>query len=146
MCIKKEKGRASMKRTMIIATLALLPITFVAASQWTELLSENMNRISKTVDDLTKKEIKEARKELRTLRKSSDRILKERAKKGNPLAGLALAHKNSKESISLSRIPALANSAAEDAVRWYNLAAKMGARNSISINGLSVPPVRATRK
>ena len=135
-----------MKRTLSLVALLALACVCTSNAYADNARTHQVERIGKVNKDLTRQKSKQARKELRQLNKESDAKLKVKIRNGNPLAGLALAHKNSKEAQSLAKIPVLANSAAEDAVRWYNLAAQMGALQSQSVNGLNVIPLRATRQ
>ncbi len=87
----------------------------------------------------------ELSKQVKELEKLPAQSLEAKATKGDALAGLAMAQQFAKEAQALAIVPALANSAAEDAARWYSLAAQMGALQSRPLNGISLRPLRATR-
>ena len=125
--------------------VAALSFSYAVNALADNLQSQKVDRIGKVDKDPTQQKSNQVRYELEQLNKASETSLKEKVRNGDPLAGLALAHKNSQESQSLTTIPMLANSAAEDALYWSNLAARMGALESRSVNGLNVIPLRATR-
>ena len=109
------------------------------------IIADRQSRVAPSTQALSKSDIKQARKEVKQLEKRPQRTLELHAKQGDPFAGLVLAQQLSREAQALAALPVLANSAAEDAARWYSLAAKMGALQSKSLNGMSVRPLRATR-
>ena len=88
---------------------------------------------------------KQVRLEVKQLEQLPLGSLEQKAKTGDSLASLALANRFSSESQSLVALPVLANSAAEDAARWYSLAAQMGALQSRPLAAVSVKPLRAAR-
>ncbi len=94
----------------------------------------------------TKAELTQERQEVTSLEKLPQAALEVKAKEGDPLAGLSMANQLSDESQTLASVPVLANSAAEDAARWYSLAARMGALENRPLTRVSVRPLRATRK
>ncbi len=133
--------------TLARALLCCCVIGSVALMAYPDSVFASPNGISVPKGQkLSKQEATQARKERRQLRKLSKRQLREKMKKGDRIAGLAIADQFAAESSSLAATPVLANSAAEDAVRWYNLAARKGLRRSQSIVEVSVPAIRATRK
>jgi len=69
------------------------------------------------------------------------------AKEGERAAQIVLGTEFAKEAQSLTGLPALANQAAEDAVRWYSLAARRGFPGAASLDyaGVSFYPIRVQR-
>lgn len=70
-----------------------------------------------------------------------------RAESGERAAQVVLGNDFAREAQSLSGIPAAANQAAEDAVRWYSQAARRGFPGAPSLDyaGVSFYPVRVQR-
>lgn len=70
-----------------------------------------------------------------------------RAESGERAAQVVLGTDFAREAQSLSNMPALANSAAEDAVRWYSQAARRGFPGAPSLDyaGVSFYPIRVQR-
>lgn len=73
--------------------------------------------------------------------------LEARAEAGERAAQVVLGSEFAREAQSLYRFPAAANQAAEDAVRWYSLAARRGFPGAASLDyaGVSFYPVRVQR-
>ena len=73
--------------------------------------------------------------------------VEERAESGERAAQVVLGTDFAREAQSLSNMPALANQAAEDAVRWYSQAASRGFPGAPSLDyaGVSFYPVRVQR-
>ena len=73
--------------------------------------------------------------------------LEARAESGERAAQVVLGIEFAREAQSLNGIPAAANQAAEDAVRWYSLAARRGFPGAPSLDyaGVSFYPVRVQR-
>jgi len=71
-----------------------------------------------------------------------------RAEAGERAAQVVLGTDFAREANSLSSVPALANQAAEDAVRWYSEAARRGYPGAPSLNyaGVSFHPIRVQRE
>ncbi len=85
------------------------------------------------------------RSEVKELEKLPKDLLQSKAGKGEVLSAVALANQFADEAQALANIPVLANHAAEDAARWYSLAAQMGALQSQSLSNISYKPLRAAR-
>ena len=73
--------------------------------------------------------------------------VEDRANDGERAAQIVLGTEFAREAQSLTGIPAAANQAAEDAVRWYSLAARRGFPGAVSLDyaGVSFYPVRVQR-
>ncbi len=74
-------------------------------------------------------------------------VVEERAEDGERAAQIVLGTEFAKEAQSLTGLPEAANQAAEDAVRWYSLAARRGFPGSVSLDyaGVSFYPIRVQR-
>lgn len=105
----------------------------------------NKNTTSQS-QKLSKKEIRSARSERRRLKRQSKRQLETKMKKGDRIAGFAIADLFAEEASSLISTPVLANSAREDAIRWYNLSARKGTPRTKAVANVSVPAIRVARK
>jgi len=139
---------SNINRVILCCSLIVL-IAATTADAQDHRKNENQNTKTSVLSQshkTPKQDKKQTRKELIQLKKLPDRALKAKAKKGDPIARLAMVHQYSAEAVSVVTIPMLANSALEDAIRSYNLAARIGALKSKSIRGTSVPPIRAVRK
>ena len=122
------------------STMSAILVCFSAS-----VIAGEQTRIAAKADRPNNMQIATKRNELKQLEKLPQGTLQAKANKGDPLAGLAMAQQFSGEAQKLFEVPVLANSAAEDAARWYSLAARMGALQSQSLNGFSLKPLRATR-
>ena len=73
--------------------------------------------------------------------------VEDRAESGDRAAQIVLGTEFAREAQSLSSMPALANQAAEDAVRWYSQAARRGFPGAPSLDyaGVSFYPIRVQR-
>lgn len=74
-------------------------------------------------------------------------VVEERANDGERAAQIVLGTEFAREAQSLTGFPAAANQAAEDAVRWYSLAARRGYPGAASLDyaGVSFYPIRVQR-
>lgn len=123
-------------------------LVFIACLSFSDVYADaatNKSRIYSEVDTPSEQSKVKARTEVEALKQLPETELVTKASNNDNLAGLALAHLYSEESQSLANLPVLANSAAEDAARWYSIAARMNPRQSLSIRAVSVKPLRATR-
>jgi len=67
-------------------------------------------------------------------------------KKGDREAGIAIADQFAEEASTLVNTPVLANSALEDAMRWYSLSARKGSPETKATADINIPAIRAVRK
>jgi len=74
-------------------------------------------------------------------------VVEERANDGERAAQVVLGTEFAKEAQSLTGLTAASNQAAEDAVRWYSLAARRGFPGAASLDyaGISFYPIRVQR-
>ncbi len=89
----------------------------------------------------------EVDREMAELSQLSKHALTARAESGERAAQVVLGIEFAREAQSLNGIPAAANQAAEDAVRWYSLAAQRGFPGAPSLDyaGVKFYPVRVQR-